>query len=292
MEQSEYKARIAKMEQWCEALRIELAGMISNSPVTVIYHYTDVAGLLGMIQTGKIWATHVSRLNDSSEYHHGVKIVASCVRNAMPVSSKQLIELILSKFRQVDTYVASYSTKNDLLSQWRSYSGSKTGYCFGLATNGIATLDESTPLLEPVIYQDSLAQQIITRLLQEVDSYLSSNNFGEVEVGFLLGWVGATLANLACMIKHPKFEEENEYRQFYQPGNTSLQLEQNFRNGRFGLTPYVEVPFKEENKLPLRSVTIGPCIDTDLEINAVTALLEKHSYSDVDVLVSEIPLRV
>ncbi len=147
-------------------------------------------------------------------------------------------------------------------------------------------------MLEPVIYQDSLAQQIITRLLQEVDSYLSSNNFGEVEVGFLLGWVGATLANLACMIKHPKFEEENEYRQFYQPGNTSLQLEQNFRNGRFGLTPYVEVPFKEENKLPLRSVTIGPCIDTDLEINAVTALLEKHSYSDVDVLVSEIPLRV
>lgn len=34
----------------------------------------DIADLLGMIQEGKIWATHVSRLNDSSEYHHGIKI--------------------------------------------------------------------------------------------------------------------------------------------------------------------------------------------------------------------------
>jgi hypothetical protein len=91
---------------------------------------------------------------------------------------------------------------------------------------------------------------------------------------------------------HPKFEEENEYRQFYQPGATSLQLENKFRNGRFGLTPYVEVPFIEEGRLPLRSVTIGPCQDEELEIYTVKTLLEKHSYTNVEVLVSEIPLRV
>lgn len=292
MEQSEFEERITNISQWSETIRIELAGMISNNPPTIVYHYTDIAGLLGMIQEGKIWATHVSRLNDSSEYHHGIKIVMDCVRNAMPATSKPFIEKILSEFRRVDTYVASYSTKHDLLSQWRSYSGSKTGYCLGLAADGIATLDESTPLLEPAIYYDSLAQQVITKLLHRVDGYFSSNNFGEIEVGFLVGMIGATLANLACMIKHPKFEEENEYRQFYQPGVTSLQLEQNFRNGRFGLTPYVKIHFKDNDRLPLRSVTIGPCHDPNLEINAVKALLEKHQYSDVDVLVSEIPLRV
>lgn len=292
MEQSEYEERFRKMEQWWESLRAELAAIISDSPPIVIYHYTDINGLLGMIETGKIWATHVSRLNDSSEYHHGIKVVADCVRNAIPASSKPLVEKILSEFRRVETYVASYSTKHDLLSQWRSYSGGKVGYCLGLATKGIATLDNSTPLLEPVIYKDGLAQQVISRMLSGVDEYLQNNQFGEVEVGFLLGMVGSTLANLACTIKHPKFEEENEYRQFYQPGATSLQLEKKFRNGRFGLTPYVEVPFIEEGRLPLKFVTIGPCQDAELEKYAVKTLLEKHSsYMNVEVLVSEIPLR-
>lgn len=291
MEQSEYEERFRKMEQWWEPLRVELAAIISDSSPIVIYHYTDINGLLGMIETGKIWATHVSRLNDSSEYHHGIKVVADCVRNATPASSKSLVERILSEFRRAETYVASYSTKHDLLSQWRSYSGEKVGYCLGLATNGIATLDDSTPLLEPVIYKDSLAQQVISRMLRSVDEYLQNNQFGEVEVGFLLGMVGGTLANLACTIKHPKFEEENEYRQFYQPGATSLQLEKKFRNGRFGLTAYVEVPFMEEGRLSLKSVTIGPCQDAELEIYTVKTLLEKHLYMNIEVLVSEIPLR-
>lgn len=292
MEQTEFEVRFKIMEQWWETLRPELVAIISESPPKVIYHYSDINGFLGMIETGKIWASHVSRLNDSSEYHHGIKVVADCVRNAMAASSKPIVEKILSEFRRVETYVASYSTKHDLLSQWRSYSAGKVGYCLGLATNGIASLDDSTPLLEPVIYRDSLAQQVISRMVNGVEKYLQNNQFGEVEIGFLLGRVGGTLANLACTIKHHKFDEENEFRQFYQPGVTSLQLEKQFRNGRFGLTPYVEVPFIEEGRLPLLSVTIGPCQDIKQEMYAVRTLLEKHSYTNCDVLVSEIPLRV
>jgi len=174
----------------------------------------------------------------------------------------------------------------------RLFSAGKVGYCLGLVTDGIATLDDSTPLLEASIYKDSLAQQVISRMIKSVDEYLQQNQFGEVEVGFLLGVVGGTLASLACTIKHPKFEEEKEYRQFYQPGATSLLLENKFRNGRFGLTPYVEIPFKEKGRLPLKSVTIGPCQNTGLEMYTVRALLKNHSYTNVDVLVSEIPLRV
>lgn len=292
MKQSEYEDRIARMEQWWDTLRAELAAAISENPPTIIYHYTDINGLLGMISTGKIWATHISRLNDSNEYHHGIKVVIDCVRTTMPTTSKPLIEKLLSEFEKVETYVASYSTQHDLLSQWRSYSGKKIGYCLGLATNGIATLDNSTPLLEAVIYRDNQAQQIISKMLNHVDAYLQNNQFGEVEIGFLLGIVGTTLANLACTIKHPKFEEENEYRQFYQPDTTSLQLEHKFRIGKFGLTPYIEVPFKEEGRLPLDSITIGPCQDSELEVHVIKMLLERHSYANVEILVSEIPLRV
>lgn len=143
------------MEQWVETLRVELAAIITESPPAIIYHYTNIGGLCGMVITGKIWATHVSMLNDSSEYHHGITVVKDCVRNSMPVSSKPLMDKILSEFERVEPYVDSYSTKHDLLSQWRSYSGGKVGYCLGLTTDGIATFDDSTPLLELVIYKGS-----------------------------------------------------------------------------------------------------------------------------------------
>ncbi|MBK8568650.1 MAG: hypothetical protein IPN81_00940 [Nitrosomonadales bacterium] len=125
MEQSKFEERVVKMERWWASLRSELAAIISQSPPTIIYHYTDINGLLGMIASGKIWATHISRLNDSSEYHHGIKVVADCVRAAMPISSKPLVDKILSEFQKVETYVASHSTEPDLLSQWRSYSGGR-----------------------------------------------------------------------------------------------------------------------------------------------------------------------
>ncbi len=67
MEQSEFELRFLKMKHWGETLRSELAAIISESPPVIIYHYTDINGLLGMISTGKIWATHSARLNDSSE---------------------------------------------------------------------------------------------------------------------------------------------------------------------------------------------------------------------------------
>lgn len=291
MEESEYIKRREKLEQWWETLRSELVIIISKSPPKTIYHYTDINGLLGMLETSKIWATHVSRLNDTSEYRHGKNIVEDCIRMDTPSSSKPLINKILSEYREAETYIASYSTEFDLLSQWRSYSGAKVGYCLGLSTDGIATIDDSTPLLEPVIYDESVARQVISRILISVDEYLQGNQFGEVEVGYLLGIVGSTLANLACTIKHSTFSEENEYRQFYQSDTTSLKLEIKFRNGNFGLTPYVEFPFKESGRLPLSSITIGPCFDKELEMNVVKMLLEKYSYKNIDVLVSEIPLR-
>jgi Protein of unknown function (DUF2971) len=292
MNSAEYENKISFMNQWSDSVRSELASLISDNPPGIIYHYTDVNGLIGLIKDGCIWATHVSRLNDSSENKHGFNLVTKFVLSNLPESSKPLIEKALAELHSVDTYVACYSTKDDLLSQWRNYTGSSVGYSLGFATEQMATTDYKMPLLEQVIYKDSIAKSVLTRLLDKVDEFVNNNSFGEVEVGYLLGIVQATLNNIACIIKHHKFEEENEYRQFYQPGNTCLELEPDFRAGQFGLTPYVKIHFLEKERLPLKSVTVGPCQDIEIESNVLKILLSKHGYDHVEVLKSEIPLRV
>jgi hypothetical protein len=44
-----------------------------------IYHYTDAAGLLAIIQTKTIWATDLAFLNDSREFVHTVGLVSRLV---------------------------------------------------------------------------------------------------------------------------------------------------------------------------------------------------------------------
>lgn len=292
MDDDTYKDKILQMHQWADSISSELAFLISDSPPKVIYHYTDVSGLIGLVKSGCIWATHVNRLNDSSENMHGISFVMNHIKNNAPKSLAPLIDKVLQKLESVDTYVACYSTEHDLLSQWRNYTGTQVGYSLGLETRQMVMTDGSVPLLEPVIYKEQTAENVLDTLLNKIDEFVKGNAFGEVEVGYLQGYLHATLNNIACTIKHSKFKEENEYRHFYQPNYSKLDLSQHFRSSKFGLTPYVNVNFCEKGRLPLKTITIGPCHDFDLESKTLTLLLNKYNYKDVKIVKSEIPLRV
>lgn len=291
MNEKEYGDRIALMSRWAELLTEELAQLISKSPERVVYHYTDVGALIGMLESGKIWATHVSRMNDAMEYEIGVSFVGQFIRGNLDRPSGALAEKAISRLRAVDTFIACYSAARNRLSQWRAYSGLGTGYCIGLRTRDMATTDGRLPLLEMVLYQEELAKNVLLKLLDSVDTFLNGNDFGQVEVGYILGMLQGTFNNVACIVKHSGFEEEAEYRHIYQPSTTELSLATKYRVGRFGLTPYVELGFLQDRRLPVESITIGPCRDPHSEERSLRMILAKYGYDDVEVQSSGIPLR-
>ena len=245
-----------------------------------------------MLESGKVWATHVSRMNDSMEHKIGVELVERLVRENMKDESRQLVERAISNLVSVDTYIACYSSEVDRLSQWRAYPGLGVGYCIGFQSGEMATTDGRMPLLEKVIYSEEVAEAVVVRLLDRVEEFLAKSDFGEVEVGYLLGMLEATFNSVACVVKHAGFEEEAEYRQVYQPSTSSLLLETKFRSGPYGLTPYVEFGFLKEGQLPIESITIGPCADPDEENRTLAAILSRHGYQSVEIQQSGIPLRV
>ena len=291
MDDVEYESKIALMEQWADSLREDLVSLITDKPSSTIYHYTDVNGLIGILTSGCIRATHVNRLNDASENKHGFELVREHVRKNTPEASSPLFQRVLSEFQSADTYVASYSTENDQLSQWREYTGSQVGYSLGFETNQMATIDDKLPSLEAVIYEENKVRILLDRLLEQVDDFFLNNSFGEVETGYALGTVSAMLNIIACITKHPKFEEENEYRHIYQPEKTGLKLSPFFKSGRFGLTPYVEITFLTKNIVPLKSITISPCQDFDLEKRELEIFLHNQGYENIEIIKSLIPLR-
>ena len=45
-----------------------LATLEAREPSPLIYHYTNDAGLRGILESGQLWLTDVFKLNDPSEY--------------------------------------------------------------------------------------------------------------------------------------------------------------------------------------------------------------------------------
>ncbi len=55
--------------------RAILNDVLSRKPDKPLYHYTTQSGLLGIIRTRTIWATHTQYLNDRREFLHAVDLV-------------------------------------------------------------------------------------------------------------------------------------------------------------------------------------------------------------------------
>jgi hypothetical protein len=43
----------------------------AQEPPPIIYHYTNDAGIKGILETGRLWLTNIFSLNDPSELMHG-----------------------------------------------------------------------------------------------------------------------------------------------------------------------------------------------------------------------------
>lgn len=141
-----------------------------------LFHYTNATGLVGIIQSQTLWATHYAYLNDSEEIElflkHGLRnplreVTKKCELVAQDKSKQSLInqeegeEKIIDQYIEItidilmnknlaEPYITSFcSTKNKdeqikehgLLSQWRGYSR-EGGYAIVFDTVRLAQLLE------------------------------------------------------------------------------------------------------------------------------------------------------
>ena len=132
----------------------------SASAIGLLYHYTSEAGLQGIIESGRLWATHVRFLNDYTEFREAfnevyVEALADAYRQGLPSdidnTARLVIEGLLSNRNRrgilqiiensglaTDAFVCSLTTlpqpgpdPGDRLSQWRGYSHSAQGFSLG-----------------------------------------------------------------------------------------------------------------------------------------------------------------
>lgn len=113
-----------------------------------LYHYTDFAGLHGILHSHNLRPTYNRALNDASEQIYAEKALAALAKHTprIAVGSRK-------------NFLACFCDSDRLLSMWRSYGANGGGYCLGFSYSELRRIwwpdpavGASMPLLARVFY--------------------------------------------------------------------------------------------------------------------------------------------
>jgi hypothetical protein len=148
----------------------------------ILYHYTDAAGLKGIVESGVVRATHLAFMNDASEYLHAVSLLLENLKLAL---TRVADPLQLSVLREMETligdmrpefvgpyFVTCLSAQENSLNQWRAYGRGEGGFSIGFdALKLDAQAVKQNCFTSPAIYdpgeQTEMVREFLAWVLQE-----------------------------------------------------------------------------------------------------------------------------
>jgi hypothetical protein len=279
----------------------------------ILYHYTTLAGLIGIVQSNQIWATDLRYLNDISEAKRIWSFIGSRVdsfraaRKSFPKMDLDVIATLLRGAASSGTFVASFSEARDSLGQWRAYSGA-SGVCIGFKAPALQTQWVANPKGgEP--HWTNMLRYKVTYVPDDSSDYLdeeierlllTGGPFGDTAVSHNLSREAITifwLKTMAASFKHSAFAEEKEWRLCFQRQDKPMRNQQ-FRIVKSMLVPYIAANLNiNGNNQPIvegsyiDEVIVGPSANMGLNKSAVEQLLLAQGHEGVKVSVSGVPYR-
>lgn len=254
----------------------------------VLYHYTSLDGLFGILEDEKIWASKIHYLNDSSEFSYAVSLLRGYLWERL--RRDNTLQTVVNRIRvelensiNMHIFVCSFTEKGDLLSQWRAYSGNSVGFSIGFKVKKLIELATKEGFyLHKCIYNKKEQIRIIEgygcRILKELKSNDDLEFWGQHIAEFL---------RIAPLLKNRHFKEEAEWRLISRPKMSSSENFK-FRKSATTLIPYYSIPINI-NEL-ITQIIAGPN-NNSLSLGALNTYFIKRKFKNIKLKSSEIPLR-
>jgi hypothetical protein len=274
--------------------------ILTRTPPDILYHYTTQSGLLGIIKSKEIWATHTQYLNDEREFRHAlsvIKLELSKMREE-PANHDKLdllaqMEEGIAGVESMNVCVCSFSAAGDILSQWRAYGGGASGFSIGFSGAFLRAVSEREQFwLVPCLYEESQQRDLMRRLLEDILEEDAQNRAkGKVTHQPPGGNLTAYLVRYAPILKHSSFAEEREWRIISRPLPCTHERF-GYRAGRSMLTPYYRILLSGENLVfQVEEIIVGPTPNLTQSRRAVQGLLAKHKLKGTKVRNTAVPYR-
>lgn len=278
------------------------------STQNLLYHYTDINGLIGILSTNTIRATDARFLNDAQELKYGASIASDVLNEKvgkyretpqLPFGEhdgQAIAEMLSECIKQLEyfhsfsvPFICCLSIARDLLSQWRGYGS--LGYAIGFDKSLLGKCVEVVPVtghrkpfLERVRYGDEAAGLMREAVGALIETVIEGGRSGHP--GTQAHWrVEDMLADGMPLTKDPAFVEEREWR-ICIPQPVSML----FRPSPLGPIPYTDVSFSDD---AVREIIVGPGSNMELRTAAVITMISSYYDSPWKIKVSKsgIPFR-
>ena len=278
-----------------------------------LFHYTDTAGLLGIIESQQLWATHRSYLNDATEINYTYDLVEKfqqILLDQNEVSSFTDENSPMWKLRDLlfrfsyrtlrlkpnpDIYISCFCENGDLLSQWRGYGANGSGHSIGFDGNQLKK-NFSKYKLSKVVYSEDdqieIIQQVFKATINSFEKLTKNMKVNEA------GQLAETHAKIfekemlyyATFFKHPTFSEENEWRLVIMQDEKCQSEKIDFRASQRGIIPFIKISSDTDRELPISKIIIGPT-EHKLFAKKAVEMATASKYPKLGINNSKIPLQ-
>lgn len=190
-----------------------------------LFHFTDSAGLVGVLQKRSLRASLAPLLNDPSEIQYGLARARDHIEGYTGPIDQDFVRMVgpLLEIANVPpqyeielrAYVISFCSRVDRALHWLHYGRSGTGVAIGFETR---TVQKRPFDLIKVVYDPAEQHAIIDAVIEATGQYLAHNlpHFTGAERDDLIAVAAqitaARLRAIASLMKHPAFSPEEEWR--------------------------------------------------------------------------------
>jgi hypothetical protein len=285
-------------------------GCFDFEPDQIVWHYTDGAGFLGIVQSSQLYATQVAALNDVSETRHASDLFTTAIKQLIEERSNEQDVVaflnVLLGFSSQNTgshniskfFVTSFSGEEDDVTQWDRY-GRQAGYAIGFYARGLQR--EPSSRLFRVVYdgtkQENAARELAEATVKFYFDGLDQERAKDPELWareFLAAW-DEWVYKLAPLAKAAKWKAENEYRIVHELKPAEFPAVR-FAQRPTMLARYIALDTpawvtRRSKLLPIAKIFVGPGNDYDPTRVSVRLLLDQMGYPDVPIEKSACPLR-
>lgn len=288
----------------------------------LVWHYTTVEALVGIVQSRELWASSRAALNDPTENSWGrdaLREVLSAFEDegwpmadgVRPLAAREsdFLERVIPKDylagEALATYVVAASAAGDKLSQWVHYAGAG-GVAIGIAADQVLVHPETYEQLPTPGYptaawgwlkmfyeretQLNALREVLVDVAQGVNrDAVKASPSGESDA---VEFFRFRLETVVMRLKHPAFSEEEEVRHFA----PRVDVRPRFRARGSAVLAFVplisqvssdlDAPWRAQ--LPIREIRIGPAV-SGAQRREIEALLAASGLPTVNVTASTIP---
>jgi hypothetical protein len=273
----------------------------------LLYHYTNIGGLRGILENSCLWMTDINYLNDSEEGKDYIQYLyrgenkkefldiwnesldkhnvnPDDFSDLSPIDAIEVVFGFIVLADEVDiklcSYSASFCDKYDLLSQWRGYCPSEGGFSLGFDRKLLRKSvikddsDECSKLdlfiLDSCLYREEEKRSLFKTHFESVVDSIIYERVNKPETRITIEKL-KNIYHYRARCKHISFHEESEFRflaHAKESGHKPF-----FREKENLFIPYLKLSFQPE---VLKKILIGPCSNPELTEQSLKRYLASH----------------